>query len=152
MLRAVAQGWVVFDEITSELDLVDYLKKSEAEATYRKLSAKIAEADLATELVNKIGAKADKSYVDGELAKKTNEAYVNAKVEEVVAPVRTESAQTKAAIAKEVADRTSEITRVDGLIDALEAAIDTANKLSAQLQAKIEKLEEVEENRIVFED
>ena len=152
MLRAVAQGWVVFDEITSELDLVDYLKKSEAEATYRKLSAKIAESDLATELVNKIGAKADKSYVDGELAKKTNEAYVNAKVEEVVAPVRTESAQNKAAIAKEVTDRTSEITRVDGLINTLKAAIETANKLSAELQAKIGKLEEIEENRIDFED
>ena len=152
MLRAMAQGWVVFDEITSELDLVDYLKKSEAEATYRKLSAKIAEADLATELVNNIDAKADKSYVDGELAKKTTEAYVNTKVEEVVAPVRTESAQNKAAIAKEVQDRTAEITRVDGLIDALEAAVEKANQLTAELQAKLTKLEEVEENRIVFED
>lgn len=103
--KAVPQGWVVFDEITSELDLVNYLKKSEAEATYRKLSAKIAESDLATELVNKIDAKADKSYVDGELAGKTDEAYVNSKVEEVVAPVRTESAQNKADIAKEVEDR-----------------------------------------------
>ena len=103
--KAVPQGWVVFDEITSELDLVNYLKKSEAEATYRKLSAKIAESDLATELVNKIDAKADKSYVDGELAGKTDEAYVNSKVEEVVAPVRTESAQNKA-----------NITRVEGVI------------------------------------
>ena len=115
-VKAVPQGWVVFDEITSELDLVDYLKKDEAEATYRKLSVKIAESDLATELVNKIDAKADKSYVDGELAKKTNEAYVNSKVEEVVAPVRTESAQNKANIAKEVQDRTAEITRVEGVI------------------------------------
>lgn len=152
ILRAMAQGWVVFDEITSELDLADYLKKSEAEATYRKLADKIAEVDLANELVNKIDAKADKSYVDGELAKKTNEAYVNAKVEEVVAPVRTESAQNKVAIAKEVQDRTAEITRVDGLIDALEAAVETANRLTAELQAKLTKLEEVEENRIVFED
>lgn len=114
--KSVPQGWVVFDEITSELDLVDYLKKTDAEATYRKLSVKIAESDLATELVNKIDAKADKSYVDGELAKKTNEAYVNSKVEEVVAPVRTESAQNKANIAKEVQDRTAEITRVEGVI------------------------------------
>ena len=114
--KAVPQGWVVFDEITSELDLVNYLKKSEAEATYRKLSAKIAESDLATELVNKIDAKADKSYVDGELAGKTDEAYVNSKVEEVVAPVRTESAQNKANIAKEVEDRKAEITRVEGVI------------------------------------
>ena len=114
--KSVPQGWVVFDEITSELDLVDYLKKTDAEATYRKLSVKIAESDLATELVNKIDAKADKTYVDGELAKKTNEAYVNSKVEEVVAPVRTESAQNKANIAKEVQDRTAEITRVEGVI------------------------------------
>ena len=114
--KAVPQGWVVFDEITSELDLVNYLKKSEAEATYRKLSDKIAESDLATELVNKIDAKADKSYVDGELAGKTDEAYVNSKVEEVVAPVRTESAQNKANITKEVEDRKAEITRVEGVI------------------------------------
>lgn len=114
--KAVPQGWVVFDEITSELDLVDYLKKSEAESTYRKLANKIAESDLATELTTKISNKADKSYVDAELAKKTNEAYVDTKVEEVVAPVRTESAQNKANIAKEVADRTSEITRVEGLV------------------------------------
>lgn len=114
--KAVPQGWVVFDEITSELDLVNYLKKSEAEATYRKLSAKIAESDLATELVNKIDAKADKSYVDGELAGKTDKAYVNSKVEEVVAPVRTESAQNKANITKEVEDRKAEITRVEGVI------------------------------------
>ena len=114
--KAVPQGWVVFDEITSELDLVNYLKKSEAEATYRKLSAKIAESDLATELVNKIDAKADKSYVNGELAGKTDEAYVNSKVEEVVAPVRTESAQNKANITKEVEDRKAEITRVEGVI------------------------------------
>ena len=114
--KAVPQGWVVFDEITSELDLVNYLKKSEAEATYRKLSAKIAESDLATELVNKIDAKADKSYVDGELAGKTDEAYVNSKVEEVVAPVRTESAQNKANMTKEVEDRKAEITRVEGVI------------------------------------
>ena len=114
--KSVPQGWVVFDEITSELDLVDYLKKTDAEATYRKLSVKIAESDLATELVNKIDAKADKSYVDTQLEGKTTEAYVDSKVEEVVAPVRTESAQNKANIAKEVQDRTAEITRVEGVI------------------------------------
>ena len=29
-------GWIVFDEITSEVDLVNYLKKGEAESTYLK--------------------------------------------------------------------------------------------------------------------
>lgn len=136
--RTVPTGWVVFDEITSELDLVDYLKKTDAEATYRKLSVKIAESDLATELVNKIDAKADKSYVDGELAKKTNEAYVNSKVEEVVAPVRTESAQNKANIAKEVQDRTAEITRVEGVIT---SKVDAAKKeLTSSLTEKEDAL------------
>ena len=110
------QGWVVFDEITSELDLVDYLKKSDAEATYRKLSVKIAESDLATELSTKINNKADKSYVDTQLEGKTTEAYVDSKVEEVVAPVRTESTENKANIAKEVSDRKAEITRVEELV------------------------------------
>lgn len=132
--KSVPQGWVVFDEITSELDLVDYLKKTDAEATYRKLSVKIAESDLATELVNKIDAKADKSYVDDELAKKTNEAYVNSKVEEVVAPVRTESAQNKLDIAQEVKDRTAEITRVEGVIT---SSVDAAKKeLTSSLTEK----------------
>lgn len=140
--KSVPQGWVVFDEITSELDLVDYLKKTDAEATYRKLSVKIAESDLATELVNKIDAKADKSYVDGELAKKTNEAYVNSKVEEVVAPVRTESAQNKANIAKEVQDRTAEITRVEGVI---------TSSVNAAKQELISSLTE-KENALKAED
>lgn len=110
------EGWVVFDEITNELDLVNYLKKSEAESTYRKLSVKIAESDLASELSTKINNKADKSYVDTQLEGKTTEAYVNSKVEEVVAPVRTESAQNKLDITQEVQNRTAEIARVEGVI------------------------------------
>lgn len=115
-VKSVPQGWVVFDEITSELDLVNYLKKDEAEATYRKLSVKIAESDLASELSTKINNKADKSYVDTQLEGKTTEAYVNSKVEEVVAPVRTESAQNKLDITQEVQNRTAEIARVEGVI------------------------------------
>ena len=114
--KSVPQGWVVFDEITSELDLVDYLKKTDAEATYRKLSVKIAESDLATELSTKINNKADKSYVDTQLEGKTTEAYVDSKVEEVVGPVRTESAQNKLDITQEVQNRTAEIARVEGVI------------------------------------
>ena len=110
--RIVPTGWVVFDEITSELDLVDYLKKDEAEATYRKLSEKIAEVDLEAGLATKINEKADKSYVDGQLADKATEAYVDAAVN----PVKAESAQNKLDIAQEVKDREAEITRVEGLI------------------------------------
>lgn len=110
-------GWELFDEITTEVDLVNYLTKTDAEATYRKLANKIAESDLATELVTKINAKVEASYVD-------------TKVEEIVAPVRVESAQNKvdiasnaSAITKEVSDRKSEITRVEDVISNLETAI-----------------------------
>lgn len=135
-------GWMVFDEITSELDLVDYRKKSE----------KITEEDLESGLSTKVNNKADKSYVDEELAKKTNEAYVNAKVAEVVTPVQSESAQNKIDIAEEISTRESEISRVDQLITELEAAIEKANELSALLQSRLETLEDVEENRILFDD
>ena len=115
-VKNVPTGWVVFDEITNELDLVNYLKKSEAEATYRRKDVKIVESDLHQDLAGKLNAKADKTYVDSELAKKTNEAYVDNKVEEVVAPVREKAVANEAAITKEVSDRKAEITRVEGVI------------------------------------
>lgn len=101
--KAVPQGWVVFDEITSELDLVNYLKKSEADTTYRKLADKIAEADLATELVSKIDSKLDGTQVDS-------------KISAAVSPVSTKVDTNEAAIAKEVSDRQGEISRVEGLV------------------------------------
>ena len=119
-VKAVPQGWVVFDEITSELDLVNYLKKSEAEATYRKLSAKIAEVDLATELVGKINNKADKSYVDGELAKKATPAQIT----EAVNPVSQKANANESAIAQEVTNRQGEITRVEGLVTSVDGKVD----------------------------
>lgn len=101
--KAVPQGWVVFDEITSELDLVNYLKKSEADTTYRKLADKIAEADLATELVSKIDSKLDGTQVDS-------------KISAAVSPVSTKVDANEAAITKEVSDRQGEISRVEGLV------------------------------------
>lgn len=136
-MKALEQGWIVFDEITSELDLVDYLKKSDAEATYRKLADKIAEGDLATELATKINNKADKSYVDEQLAGKTNEAYVDSKVEEVVAPVRTKAEANEAAISEEVAKRQSEISRVEGLVSDVN---DSLTEKEAALKAEDAKL------------
>lgn len=62
-LPAPPTGWVYFDEITSEVDLVQYLKKSEAETLYRKLANKIAEVDLDTALATKINGKAEQSDV-----------------------------------------------------------------------------------------
>lgn len=99
------EGWVVFDEITSELDLVDYLKKTDAEATYRKKADKIAEGDLATELAQKIN-------------EKLNSGQVDAKIEAVVNPVSQKADANDVAIKKEVSDRKGEITRVEGLVTA----------------------------------
>lgn len=116
----IPAGWILFDEISTEVDLVDYLKKTEAEATYRKLADKIAESDLATELVTKIDAKAEKSYVDGELAKKaTLEQIISA-----VTPVSEKANANESAIAKEVTDRQGEITRVERLITSVDGKVD----------------------------
>lgn len=111
--KAVPQGWVVFDEITSELDLVNYLKKSEADTTYRKLADKIAEADLATELVSKIDSKLDGTQVDSKIS-----AAVNTVNEKVVA--------NTAAITQEVADRKSEITRVEGALNSAKTELNSS--------------------------
>lgn len=105
-------GWVVFDEITNELDLVDYLKKSDAESTYRKLSEKIAESDLATDLSSKINGKADTSYVNSELAKKATPAQIT----EAVTPVSEKADANAQAIATETSNRVSEISRVEGIV------------------------------------
>ena len=107
-------GWVVFDEITNELDLVDYLKKTDAEALYRKSADKIAEGDLAVELSTKINDKADASYVNTELAKKATPDQITA----AVSPVSNKANTNESAIAKEVTDRKGEITRVEGLVSA----------------------------------
>lgn len=113
VVKSVPQGWVVFDEITSELDLVNYLKKSEADTTYRKLADKIAEADLATELVSKIDSKLDGTQVDSKIS-----AAVNTVNEKVVA--------NTAAITQEVADRKSEITRVEGALNSAKTELNSS--------------------------
>ena len=113
VVKSVPQGWVVFDEITSELDLVNYLKKSEADTTYRKLADKIAEADLATELVSKIDSKLDGTQVDSKIS-----AAVNTVNEKVVA--------NTAAITQEVADRKSEITRVEGTLNSAKTELNSS--------------------------
>ena len=119
-VKAVPQGWVVFDEITSELDLVNYLKKSEAETTYRKLVDKIAESDLATDLSSKINGKADTSYVNTELAKKATPAQIT----EAVNPVSQKANANESAIAQEVTNRQGEITRVEGLVTSVDGKVD----------------------------
>jgi chromosome segregation ATPase len=106
-------GWVVFDEITSELDLVDYMKTADANATFRKLSEKIAEADLATELATKINSKLDAGQVDSKIS-----AAVN--------PVNEKAVANTAAITKEVSDRKSEITRVEGVLNTAKTELNSS--------------------------
>ena len=110
-VKAVPAGWVVFDEITNELDLVDYLKKSEAETLYRKLANKIAENDLTTELAQKINDKVDATHVSG--------AVEAAKTE-----LNKSISANDTAIKQEVTNRTSEITRVEGLTTAISQRLD----------------------------
>lgn len=113
-VKSVPEGWVVFDEITNELDLVDYLKKTDAESTYRKLADKIAEVDLATELAQKINSKVDATYVTGEIQTAKEE-------------LNTSITANTSAIEKEVSDRKGEITRVEGLVTTVDGKVDQMN-------------------------
>lgn len=127
-VKSVPQGWVVFDEITSELDLVDYLKKEDAESTYRKLANKIAEVDLATELASKINSKVDAAHVSG--------AIETAKTE--LKQLTTANAE---AIAQEVSNRQSEVTRVEGVINTkIEGVNSTLTEKETALKAEDTKI------------
>ena len=106
-------GWVVFDEITSDLDLVDYMKKDEANSTFRKLSDKIVEGDLATELASKINSK-------------LNAGQVDSKISAAVNPVNEKAVANTAAITKEVSDRKSEITRVEGVLNTAKTELNSS--------------------------
>ena len=222
-VRNVPTGWVVFDEITSELDLKDYLKSADAASTYRRLDTAIVEGDLHSDLSTKINNKADKSYVNEELAKKADITYVDGQISTVTGlvnnnktaienevsareaaiqvvntaiatettnrtqaistvttAVNTEVSERKeaintvtASITKEVSDReaaitgvetklnnevkdietamSNETTRVNALIETLNSKIAQADALIATLQGKLTTLEEIETNRIVFD-
>ena len=65
----VPEGWVLFDEISTELDLADYLTKANAQATYRAKAVAIVEGDLDSALQGKINGKADLTHVTSEVAR-----------------------------------------------------------------------------------
>ena len=144
--------WVVFDEISSELDLVDYMKTADAKATFRKLSEKITYSDLESTLASKINNKADKSYVDTQLAEKTNEAYVNSKVEAVVAPVRTQAANNASAITDLRSDLDDEVSRLEQLssdnFSTLSRNIEAVDNKATDLSASLTEKETALNNRI----
>lgn len=101
-MPAPPQGWVLFDEITTEVDLVSYLKKSDAEATYRKLSVAIAEDDLEAELKNKINAKANASDV-----------------EESVNALNASIAEVDNKVSQEIEDRVAAVSALDEKVNSM---------------------------------
>ena len=65
----VPKGWVLFDEISTDVDLADYLTKADAQAKYRAKADAIVEGDLDSALQGKINGKADLSHVTSEVAR-----------------------------------------------------------------------------------
>lgn len=65
----VPEGWVLFDEISTDVDLADYLTKANAQATYRAKAVAIVEGDLDSALQGKINGKADLTHVAGEISR-----------------------------------------------------------------------------------
>lgn len=124
ILSGIPDGWVVFDEITNELDLVNYLKKTDAEATYRKIADKITEGDLAVNLAAKINNKADTATVNAALDLKANQNTL----ESEVASART-FATSEAQREAGVVDRklTSAKAELQGNIDTVAGKVE-ANK------------------------
>lgn len=118
ILSEVPAGWVVFDEITNELDLVDYLKKSDAESTYRKLSEKIAEGDLELGLAAKINEKANQSTLESEIASAKAFATAEAQREAGVVDGKLTSAK---------AELQGNIDAVNGKVEANKSAIAILN-------------------------
>ena len=99
-------GWMLFDEITTELDLVDYLKKTDADAKFRAKSVKIAEVDLAQDFINKVNGKANTSYVD-------------TTAENKVAPVRDKANKVESDLATEINARKAADTNLNDRISKL---------------------------------
>lgn len=75
-VRSIPEGWIIFDEITNELDLVDYLKTSDAELTYRKKSEQITISDLAADVTSKFDTIVTEEQVD-EKIKVVDDKLVN---------------------------------------------------------------------------
>nr|DAF52798.1 MAG TPA: hypothetical protein [Siphoviridae sp. ctqSm5]DAJ60302.1 MAG TPA: hypothetical protein [Caudoviricetes sp.] len=65
----VPEGWVLFDEISTDVDLVDYLTREDAQSTYRAKADAIVEGDLDGALQGKINSKADLTHVTSEVAR-----------------------------------------------------------------------------------
>ncbi len=105
-------GWVLFDEISTELDLVNYLTKAEAASTYRAKADKIVEGDLDSGLQGKINGKADLTHVASEISR------VEGLVDAVEATVAEIPGQITSAVEGAKAELNSAISAVDTKVDA----------------------------------
>ena len=131
ILSGIPAGWVVFDEITNELDLVNYLKKTDAEATYRKIADKITEGDLAVNLAAKINNKADTATVNAALDLKANQNTLESEVASA-RTFATSEAQREAGVVdgkltSAKAELQGNIDTVDGKVEANKSAIAVLN-------------------------
>lgn len=131
ILSGIPAGWVVFDEITNELDLVNYLKKTDAEATYRKIADKITEGDLAVNLAAKINNKADTATVNAALDLKANQNTLESEVASA-RTFATSEAQREAGVVdgkltSAKAELQGNIDTVDGKVEANKSAIAILN-------------------------
>ena len=131
ILSGIPDGWVVFDEITNELDLVNYLKKTDAEATYRKIADKITEGDLAVNLAAKINNKADTATVNAALDLKANQNTLESEVASARTFATSEAQREAGVVDRKLTSAKAElqgnIGTVDGKVEANKSAIAVLN-------------------------
>lgn len=131
ILSGIPDGWVVFDEITNELDLVNYLKKTDAEATYRKIADKITEGDLAVNLAAKINNKADTATVNAALDLKANQNTLESEVASARTFATSEAQREAGVVDRKLTSAKAElqgnIDTVDGKVEANKSAIAVLN-------------------------
>ena len=130
-VESIPDGWVVFDEITNELDLVNYLKKTDAEATYRKIADKITEGDLAVNLAAKINNKADTATVNAALDLKANQNTLESEVASARTFATSEAQREAGVVDRKLTSAKAElqgnINTVDGKVEANKSAIAVLN-------------------------
>lgn len=113
----VPSGWVLLDDIQTDVDLGGYETTAHAEATYMKKTDKVAEGNLEDGLKNKINGKLDQSQVNtsidnklnpvkndlqGKINAKLDTSAVNGKIDEKLNPAKEELKQAINAKAQEV--------------------------------------------------
>lgn len=143
----VPEGWVLFDEISTDVDLVDYLTKADAEGTYRAKADAIVEGDLDSALQGKINGKADLTHVAGEISRVEGlvttvggkvdalegrvgvvegaVATVDSRISSAVEGLKTELVEDIEAVDAKVATNTQEIGTLKSGLQATDAKVTT---------------------------